>query len=351
MEEKSIFSIIFPRKKSVPVRRRAFIMSSILFLVVFIFGSITFIIFMGQVIVSNAGQELIKTVEYERLRLEALVNREIAIALKMADSPVIKRYFSNPGNADLEEIAFEEFEAYRRAFSAKTVFWVNDTDKLFYFNNNVQYLINPEDPDNYWYLLSLNETEGYNFNINFNPDLNITNLWINAPVFDNYSNPVGVVGTGINLSDFIDSIYRHYSGTADLYFFNSEKEITGAKDVSVVAGKVKLQDELGKIGAEIISKMNHFDAEGIRYFETRHKKGIAVIGTIPALDWYITAYQGFSITDTLNTGMTIFFSSLMIIMKIIFLSLFTVHESKLARSRALAIKKLSIEESDNKLNK
>jgi methyl-accepting chemotaxis protein len=228
--------------------RRFIVFSFVLFLFIFIPGSAAFIILMERIQYRNAGLELMQTIEIERLKLEASVNGEIALALKMADSPLIRRYFLNPADNELQKVAFEEIDGYRMAFADETVFLVNDIDKNFFFNDAYVYTVDTADPMNYWYSMTMNETEKYNFNINYNPDLNVTDIWINAPVFDSQRNPIGIVGAGLNLSDFVDVIYRNYRGAAELYFFNAAGEITGANNVGLAVNKVNISEALGQTG-------------------------------------------------------------------------------------------------------
>ena len=218
--------------------KKFIIFSVTLFLIILITGSVAFVFSMRQIISDSKGHELSRLLEIERIKLENSVNSEIIVALKMAGSPLIKRYFANPEHFELEKLAFEELTAYRYAFKSNTVFWVNDVDKTFYFNDDEPYIVDPDDPDNYWYPMTLNETGLYNFNINYNPDLNVTNLWINAPVTGG-GKPLGIVGTGIELSSFIDMVYKDYRSRAELFFFNETGEITGARDIALVAGKKK----------------------------------------------------------------------------------------------------------------
>jgi len=321
------------QKQYSPVRKDVFIDFSALFFI-FLLGSAAFIILMGRIIIDNTGKELIKVVELEQIKLEASLNSEIAIGLKMADSPLIKRYFSNPTDLELENMAFQEFAAYRKAFSANSVFWINDIDKLFYIDEHKPYRIDTDNSDNYWYPMTLYDTEVYNFNINFNPDLNVTNLWINAPVFNDEEKAIGIVGTGINLSDFINAIYYKYSGNASIYFFNNAGEITGAKDISLIERKVKIEDELYQIKADIISGINEYKSESIKYIETKVVKGVVVIARIPALDWYVIAVQRLTIFDSLKTGMTALFIVLMLVIFLIFM----IHESKLDKARVEAVR-------------
>jgi methyl-accepting chemotaxis protein len=303
--------------RRVSIQGRFLVFSAVLFLAIFTGGSAAFIVSMRHIVHAGASGDLAQMVEIERIKLEASVNGEIAIALKMADSPLIQRYFANPGNPELERIAFEEIAGYRRAFAAKSVFWVNDADKRFYSDEAYAYTVDTSDPNNYWYLMTLNETETYNFNINYNPDLKKTNLWINAPVFDASRRPIGILGTGIDLSAFIDSIYKTYTGKAALYFFNAAGEITGARDTSLVAEKKTIGGVLGATGEKIAGL-----SETIKGGETRtflSPEGEIAMGAVPALGWYIAAVQPLTVMDYLKTAMTFLFLAMMAVILAIFI--------------------------------
>jgi len=319
-------------KKLIPIHGNFMIYSSFLFFFILLVSSFAFITLMSQIMADNTGQELVKTVEFERLKLEASINSEIAIGLKMAGSPLIKRYFVNPADPELEKMAFEEFASYRLAFATKSIFWVNDTDKLFYSIDFDPYFVNTEDPANYWYTMTIHNTEVFNFNINYNPVLNETNLWINAPVFNDENKAIGIVGTGISLSDFINAIYDKYPAAAEIFFFNAAGEITGSKDIELIKNKVGIKDELKHIGEEIFSGIDDLDSGGIKYFKTKGMRGVAVLAEIPAIDWYIIAFQHFTVLDSLKTGMTVLFVSLMLVVFLIFM----VRESRFDKARAEA---------------
>ncbi|MDR0302185.1 MAG: methyl-accepting chemotaxis protein [Treponema sp.] len=310
-------SISNPRERRTSIKGRFIIFAVILFLVIFISGSVVFTLSMWQILHVNSRSELARSVELERIKLETSVKSEIAIALKMADSPVIQKYFANPADSDLEQIAFEEIAGYRRAFAGNTVFWVNDVDKKFYSDDAYSHTIDTSDPNNYWYLMTLNETEKYNFNINYNPDLNVTNLWINAPVFDSRHKPIGILGTGIDITAFVDSIYRAYSGSAALYFFNDLDEITGAKDAKLVAGKTPVDKALGEMGVEILAKSKTLKDEEILSFNAAD--GVAVVAKVPALGWYITTVLPLTLADALNSSMTILFTVMMAVIAALFI--------------------------------
>jgi len=236
----------------------------------------------------------------------------------MADSPLIRRHFLNPSDGELQKIAFEEIAGYRRAFKSDSVFWCSNVDKEFYFNEDNHYTVDIESPDNYWYKMTLYGTERYNFNINYNPDLKRTLLWINAPVFDNNHRPAGIVGTGINLSDFINAIYQGYSETDELYLFNEAGEITGANNIDLVAKKINITKELGQTGHKIMDYVKHLKPDEIKYFKPTDRKGIAAYGAIPALDWHIAALHPVVTGESLRNGMTILFGVMMTVIFSVF---------------------------------
>jgi methyl-accepting chemotaxis protein len=309
--------MVTQNERRTSLKRRFIVFSAVLFLVIFISGSAVFTFSMWQILHTNSRNDLVRMVEIERIKLETSVNGEIAIALKMADSPIIQKYFANPADSELEKIAFEEIAGYRRAFAGNTLFWVNDVDKKFYSDDAYAFTVDTTDSNNYWYLMTLNETEKYNFNINYNPDLNVTNLWINAPVFDSRHRPIGILGTGIDITAFVDSLYRNYSGNAALYFFNELDEVTGARNTKLVAEKITIDKALGDIGAEILAGAKTLKHDEILSFNAA--TGVAVVGEVPALGWYITAVLPLTVADALNNSMTVLFMVMMAVIAAIFI--------------------------------
>jgi methyl-accepting chemotaxis protein len=318
MAYKNIFALPVSQKRQASLKRRFIVFSASLFLLILTLGSAAFVFLIGQMTHRNVSQELKKTIELERLKLEVSIKSEIAIVLKMADSPLIKRYFINPDDPVLKQYAFEEIEAYSTVFENKFVFWINDKDKLFHTTGYETFKVNPEDPDNYWYNMTLYEKNAaYNFNINYNPDLNVTNLWINATVFNNNKEPIGILGTGINLSNFIDEIYRGFPGPADLYFFNASGEITGAKNINLAERKITVNEELGSAGGAILDNIKFLKSKDIKILNVKNADGVIAYGSIPDLEWYIAAVYNFHIRDELRTGMTFLFAVMMTVILII----------------------------------
>jgi len=307
MTYKNIFSIPVTHSHQSSMKRKFIIFSALLFFLVLFIGGIVFFILMEQILHRDSGDELIKIIELERLRLEASVNEKIAIVYNLTESPLIKKYFSNPDDSALEELVVEEINAYSRTSEEISIFWINNNDKIFNDTNYDSYTIDPEQLHNYWYNMTLYETESFNLNINYNPDLNITNLWINAPVFNNENNPIGILGASVNISNFINNIYKNDSISMPLYFFNAAGEITGANNINLVKNKINIEHELGTAGTEIMAQIKNLEKDKINSFKINGKAGIAAVGSIPALGWYIASIYYFKNLEPLQTGLTFLF--------------------------------------------
>jgi len=303
-------------ERKTSIKRRVLIFSAVLFSAILVSGCMVFIFFMQKTVQLNIGHELVGTIEFESLKLESSVNGEIALALKMATSPIIIQHFINPDNSELKRYAFMEIAGYRDSFKSKGAFWVSDKNREFYFDEENHYTVNPDDPDSYWYNMTLHKTEKYNFNINYNAEMKKIMLWINAPVFDSNREPIGIVGTGIDLSEFVESIYRNYRSKSNLFLFNSDGEITGARKAALVTDKVTIQKELGHLGTDIFDRASKMSDEAISFGTPT---GEVAIGKVPALNWYMTAIQKISIADIIGSPMTFLFLAMMAVIAGIFI--------------------------------
>ncbi len=238
----------------------------------------------------RVSQKLREEISQKGIMMEDYLQPEIALTKKLATSPSVIEFFEDIEDERLRTHAWEEFESFRDAFSSHIIFWANDIDKDFYNAMEYSYTINPDNPGDYWYKMTLYETEVYNFNINYNPDLDMTCLWLNAVVRNSSKNPIGICGTGIELDGFINKCYESLSKNINMYFFNDSKEITGAPDKKILVDKLHIDsmyenlnfENLMKKSKEAVSNGNLFEFEASPY-----ERGI--IRYLPSYDWYLIA--------------------------------------------------------------
>ena len=178
----------------------------------------------------SAQEELVQTQHSMSLSFAVSLNEQKILVLQMAKSNTIVAYMESPDDVALSTLAVNEFESYRSSFLSNSVFWTSDQNRIFYTDAEPMYVVDPDNPDNYWYRMTLEGRTPYNFNINFNEVLNITNLWVNAVVKNAGGQSVGMVGSGIPLSNFVDTMY------------NNELETTGSLDIRHLEQKKPITD-------------------------------------------------------------------------------------------------------------
>ena len=333
--------------------KKAFlIFSCIFFLVVSLVAVMAYTISARQINRSYIEQQLSIASETMRLRLATTVNSELALVLKMADTPAIRHYFLNPADPELGLLARIEFDTYLQHFENKTIFWINDVDKTFHSTGNDPYVVDPEDPESYWYNLTLHRTDRYNFNINYNPDIQQIYLWVNVPVFEHAAEtvglkrPLGMLGTGINLTEFSNFVVnssRDFDNNVTPYTFNKFDEITSASNYELVNAKVRLDDHLGETGAEIMrvaAKLSEGESQSFVY-----SGKMFLVSSIPEMDWYLAVSYPLPGFLSLNQSMnTVFFSMLFLI-----LFMFIVVNIFIARSEdAIAKQNIQLIEANKK---
>ena len=133
------------------------------------------------------------------------------------------------------------------------------------------------------------------------------------------------MGTGVDLSDFINSINHNNSGIEDkLYFFNSNGELIKAKDVDLVEKKANITEVLAQTGDEILARTKELKIGEIEYFKSKTNGQIIAVTSIPVssvmdLNWYITALRPCTVVESLKTNMTVLFGVMMTVIFSIFI--------------------------------
>ena len=280
--------------------------------VVFMVASFTFIAMHAGSEFHKAANEQLKNIgDLKKLEFKAGFDSEVAMALQLAKSPVVIKHFEDPSNQELKDLAWAEFATFKDSFLGKNIFWLSVAEKDFYSDMQFSYHVDPNNPDDYWYNLTIYETEAYNFNVNYNAILDKTMLWLNVPVRNERKAVVGMVGTGIPFSDFINIMYSTLDKNVDLYFFNNLLELTGSNEDENLADKISITSVLPELEAanifvkETTSKMflPHFgrlEATNLFVKETTFVNtfhGAYMFVPYPEVDWVAVFHMNFTWGD------------------------------------------------------
>lgn len=146
----------------------------------------------------------------QRDRLIAPIQRELALALKLTDSPLLKRWVQDEDNPDLRVAALAELDSYRRHFADRSYFIVPAASRHFYFNDAANayqgreqgHTLDAHLPTDSWYFATMVQDADFNLNVNYDTPLDIYKLWFNIVIREG-DKKLGVGGTGLELDRFI----------------------------------------------------------------------------------------------------------------------------------------------------
>ncbi|TRZ99123.1 MAG: HAMP domain-containing protein [Deltaproteobacteria bacterium] len=146
-----------------------------------------------------------------RALLHQPLDREIALARQMADSPVIRGWARNETDPGRRDRALAELESYRRRFAEKSWFFIIEGSRHYYFDDEnhrygdtkLAYTLDPDHQEDAWYFATLKNVPEYALNVNYDGVLDAHKVWINVVMRGPDGRPIGVAGTGIDLSAFL----------------------------------------------------------------------------------------------------------------------------------------------------
>lgn len=287
-----------------------------------LFGSRRVFNVQAEAYLSNAS-------EVRGLRFEQGLDSQISLVKQMIKSPAVLRYMKNPFDRELKNAAISEFSNYKSSFLGDTVFWIADKELGFYSDLKFVYKINPEDPDTYWYKMTMYETDVYNFNINYNEELHITLLWINAVVKDEKNKPLGIAGTGIPLDGLFDNVFKGLDDDVSVYLYNKNSEITGSLNQSDIDNKVSLLEYFPELdGVNVVPRINS---------EYSNSRGQYIFYPLPTLGWTMVAFKPYTVKNMLTNNMTLT-AVLLLVISITIILIYSIYLNRILKKMALVLK-------------
>jgi HAMP domain-containing protein len=145
--------------------------------------------------------------------LQEPLARELALARQLASSPVIKRWVWNEHDATLRRQALDELESFRQRLAEGSWFVALDSSHHYYFNDvsnsyagrELVYTLSPEQSKDAWFFATMRNVKDYALNVNYDDVLDVHKVWINVLIKSPDGAPLGVAGTGLELSKFLKS--------------------------------------------------------------------------------------------------------------------------------------------------
>ncbi len=181
-------------------------------------GSALLVLFLATLI----GSSIVRTVQenlgnafarnatqFNKQRLLTPVTRELALSQRLADSQLLQQWLKNPNDSKARELFFREAEGYRKSFSDGSYFVADIPRSSYYFNDKKhtfsdkpRQILDKNNKDDSWFFNTVENTENYNINVDFNNKLQVTKVWINVLHREN-GRKAAIGGTGLELTGFL----------------------------------------------------------------------------------------------------------------------------------------------------
>lgn len=179
-----------------------------------------------------------KQMLYDRERTLQPLVREIALARETADSVLLRTWARDERNPQSRRDGIQKMEKMRNHFRGGNYFLAFAASGDFYYNDaagtydgrQYRYTLSKANPDDAWFFDLIRSGEDRRIRVSHNSKLGLSKIWIRVPVFDG-DNLIGVLGTGIDLDDFIHNVSNVYQPGVTNMFINRNAVIQVYNDV------------------------------------------------------------------------------------------------------------------------
>lgn len=183
-----------------------------------------------------------KQVLYDRHRGLGTLVREVSLAEALAGSQAIRDWAQAEADPERRRRGLAELEHYRRYFADKSYFFVVAASGNYYFNDSAnayagdqfRYTLKEENPDDAWYYSTLALGDGCHLNVNNDANLKVTKVWMNCVIREGRQ-VLGLLGTGIDLSSFIQEVVNVPQRGVTSMFVDRQGLIQAHRDETLVS--------------------------------------------------------------------------------------------------------------------
>ncbi len=151
-----------------------------------------------------------RQVLFDKHRTLSPLIREIRLARQMAAEPALVEMALHEDDDEIRQRAFKVMEEYRINFRDHSYFAAFAKSGKYYFNdisgknadNPYRYTLSPLEKNDQWFYATVKDGTDYQVNLDPDTHLGVVKVWINV-LLKSGNQVLGVIGTGIDLSEFI----------------------------------------------------------------------------------------------------------------------------------------------------
>ncbi|WP_338721065.1 diguanylate cyclase [Devosia sp. XK-2] len=182
-----------------------------------------------------------KQVLYDRHRGLGALLREVSLAETLAGSQAIRDWARDEDDPVLQRRGIAELEHFRQSFADHSYFFVIDGSGNYYFNDDanayagdqLRYAVSADNARDKWYFATRALGEGCHLNVDNDANLRVTKVWMNCVIREGRQ-VLGILGTGIDLSAFIQEVVNIPQRGVTSMFVDRQGQVQAHRDESLV---------------------------------------------------------------------------------------------------------------------
>ncbi|NVK72623.1 MAG: diguanylate cyclase [Oceanospirillaceae bacterium] len=184
------------------------------------------------IIVSWVERYAEKQIQYDKVRTLLPLIQEVKLSKEFAQLESLKAWAKQPFDEGLKQEALKDAEAFRYRFSDDSYFIaLKGSEQYFYSDVNeaskqdlYRYTLDETKPADAWFYQIMAKKLDLHLNVNPDVELGLVKLWSDVLIRDG-DDVLGVVGTGLDLSDFLYQMVEKQDIYSAIVFTNYEGSI------------------------------------------------------------------------------------------------------------------------------
>ncbi|MEO7430991.1 MAG: SpoIIE family protein phosphatase [Dokdonella sp.] len=243
----------------------------------------------------------------QRGRITARVDRELVLTQKLVASPLLRNWANDESNTQLARESLEELESFRVLFADHSWFFVVGKSGDYYHNNaanefggrEFRFVMDPSDRTMAWYFDVLKNVDDFNLHVDYDAQLDVTKIFINAIVKNNGAK-IGIGGTGLDLSEFVRTLMHTTERGIENVLIDDQGYVQGISDRALMETIARTTDATKRPAMfammdrdseqstlrQILGRMRAGQIEDAQaQFTIRGQSRLAAISYMPELHW------------------------------------------------------------------
>lgn len=295
-----------------PLRTQLILIIAVLFLVSAASVALLFSYLSSRIIEEFALRVATKQALHDKNKIMALIDREVALSLKLSDDAVIRAFLAHPRKDQrTANDALVQLESYRRFFRDQSYFIAGLADRSYLNADRTavpghprRSTLHPDNPMDSWFFNALQRVDTFELNLNWDELIKQIKVWVNVIIRDDQGSKIGVGGTGIALGDFLQEIVHSGEPGTSAILIDHRGIIMAHQDQQLVEQNAREQNVDRKVTIYTMLK-DQEDAQHLQQalkllsggtkqvvsFPLKYggRRSVAAVTFMPAINWYTIA--------------------------------------------------------------